>query len=87
MKMQVAYSIAGGKLEMKGAPDNPNVSSAIVRVPDPRHTIFTYYRKDGSVFGVRHVSISPDGKSLRAKFTGTAPDGKTMIMNDYVEKQ
>jgi hypothetical protein len=45
------------------------------------------YSKNGKEVGKRVVTLSEDGKTHIAKFSAKLPNGKTMIENEYMEKQ
>ncbi len=53
---------------------------------DARHCELTYM-KGGREAGKRRVEVSEDGRTQRAWFTGTSPDGKRVVMNDVWEKE
>ena len=75
--------IKGGKVE---GPAEADFDAATLSVPDSRHWIYTY-TKNGKPVGKRTVTLSEDGSSHVAKFSTKLPDGRTMIDNDYMEKQ
>jgi hypothetical protein len=43
--------------------------------------------KDGKQVGVRHETVSKDGKTMRSTVTGTLPDGKPFEQAEVYDRQ
>ncbi len=82
-KQTLVQPIKGGKVE---GPSEADFDTAVLSVPDSHHWIYTY-SKNGKPVAKRTVTLSADGKTQVAKFSTKLPDGKTMVDNDYMEKQ
>ena len=82
-KQRLVQPIKGGKVE---GPSEADFDAAILSVPDSHHWIYSY-SKNGKPVAKRIVTLSEDGKTQTAQFSAQLPNGKTMIDNDYMEKQ
>ena len=82
-KQTLVQPIKGGKVE---GPSEADFDAAILSVPDSHHWIYSY-SKNGKPVAKRIVTLSEDGKTQIAQFSAQLPNGKTMIENDYMEKQ
>lgn len=88
LKMRLTQPTAGGPVTAN--PEDPEdkklFDTAIYKVIDDHHMEYEYL-KNGKHVATRYINISKDGKVSTAKFSIKMPDGKTMVMNDYMERQ
>ena len=77
IKIKVIQPVKGGPIQITGAPPSQSWD-ALTFKPINLTTQEIIYSKDGKQVGVRHIMLARNHQMYTARYTGTAPQGKTV---------
>jgi hypothetical protein len=83
--MDLSFPLKGGPVEVTGAPRDPKVDHASIKVVSSNKWIFSYFSKDDKLTGRRVVTS--DGKQSEAKFFEKTPQGEKLMVDEVSELQ